>query len=216
MEGKKGVQGPPVKGRGRGRGIVAPRVGVAPGLQEPKEKSVKDLVKELQPSNLKSTVEFLTVRPMTNERHQDLLDKAVEEVCDRMLENTEFVDIGAELLKYLWDAKLPDSVSIRKPLLTRIQTIYRARNNLTETEFQNYAALLCELFGCLTIGDQPLAALTGPVYALLHELLVDRGKYQNNILTFHMLILKHGLLLEKQEKVSENHRMKDFEIILQN
>ena len=187
-------------GRGRGRGIISPKPTQAKGPQESSEKDVKQLVKELQASNIKTTAEFLTRPSVPNEQCQELLNETIEEVCDKVLKNVEFVEVGSSLLKYLWDTDYRENVSVRKPLLSRVQAIYRARNNLTNTEFQGFATLFCELLSSLTINNEPLVALNRPVYEILHE-LIDRANSEDSILTFHMLLCKHGALLEKQDKV---------------
>lgn len=189
------------RGRGRGRGFLSSKLEVTPGPQPVKEKTVNEVVKQLHRSNIKSTVGYLTRPEIPESRRQEILDESVEEVCNTVLDNIEFVEVGTEFLKYLWDADIPGGLSIRRILVTRIQTIYRVRGDLTATEFQNYAALLCELFGCLTINSMPLNALTGPVYSILQDLLLKTENSQDNVLTFHMLIRKHGSLLERLDKV---------------
>lgn len=191
------------RGRGRGRGMLSVRAGVAPkpGPQESKEKTVKEMVKQLQMNNIQATVDFLT-RPRTQEGQlQEILDETVDVVCNSVIDNIEFSEVGTELLRHLWDIDLPGGISIRKPLLTRIQALFKARDNLTDSEFLGYSSLLCDLFGCLTINSLPLNALVGPVYAILQDLLCKRGSSQDNMLTFHMLLRKHGPLLQKQDEV---------------
>ena len=195
-----GTQGPPNVPRGRGRGIVSQRGKLVQGTREPQEQTVKQLLKQLQPSNIRNTVDCLT-RPSVPHKCQEQLNEAIEIVCSNVLENIEFVEIGAKLLKSLWDSDLPDDVSSRKPLMSKIQKIYQARNNLTDTEFQNYATLLCELWSCLYIHDEPIIALNTPVYAILQEFLHEKGNSHDGIFTFHQVICRHGTLLAKQNKV---------------
>ena len=190
-----------VVGRGRGRGSASTKDDVAQEPHKNDAEDIKRMVKQLQPNGIKLIMEFLSRPSLPNERCQELLNQTIEEVCSNVLENVEFIEVGAKLLQCLWNTDLPSSASIRKPLLSRIQTIYRSREKLTNTEFQGYATLFCELFSCLTINGEPLSALCNPLYAILQELLCERGSSESNTLTFHMLACKHGSFLERQEKV---------------
>ena len=190
-------------GRGRGRRTKSSLDDVAQDTHKNEEENIKKIVKQLQPSSINHIIELLSRPNVPNERCQELLNETIEEVCSNVLENVEFVEVAAKLLKCLWDTDLPSSASVRKPLLSRIQTIYRTRDKLTNTEFEGYATLFCELFSCLTINDDPLAALSKPLFVILQELLCERGNSESNILTFHMLVCKHGSFLEKQEKVRQ-------------
>ena len=198
-----GTQGTPnvAQGRGRGRGIASQRGTLLQGTREPQEQTVKQLLKQLQPSNIQNTVDYITRPSISHEKCQENLNEAVEIVCSNVLENIEFVEIGAKLLKSLWDSDLPGDISSRKPLMSKIQKIYQARKNLTDSEFQNYATLLCELWSCLYIQNEPIIALTTPVYAILQEFLHEKGNSHDSIFTFHQVICKHGTLLAKQNKV---------------
>ena len=171
-----------------------------PGAQQPtKEKTLKEYLRELQQGSLKATFDFVT-RP--SPRGQEVLDETAAEICTRVLQDVDFVETAAEFLKMLWDASLNENVSIRKPLLVQIQKIYQGRDKLTDSEFQSYTAFMCDLFGSLLINGEPLNALIGPIYAILRDLLKKNiTPDMQNILTFHMVMSKHGSLLQKQNKV---------------
>ena len=171
-----------------------------PGAQQPtKEKTLKEYLRELQQGSMKATFDFVT-RP--SPRGQEVLDETAAEICSRVLQDVDFVETAAEFLRMLWDASLNENVSIRKPLLVQIQKIYQGRDKLTDSEFQSYAAFMCDLFGSLLINGEPLNALIGPIYAILRDLLKKNiTPDMQNILTFHMVMSKHGSLLQKQNKV---------------
>ena len=184
------------KGRGRGRGIMQAKPAAQ---QQTKEKTLKEYLRELQQGSMKSTFDFVT-RP--SPRGQEVLDETAAEICSRVLQDVEFVETAAEFLKMLWDASLYENVSIRKPLLIQIQKIYQGRDKLTDFELQSYVAFMCDLFGSLLINGEPLNVLIGPIYSILRDLLKKNvTPDMQNILTFHMVMSKHGSLLQKQNKV---------------
>lgn len=185
-----------IKGRGRGRGIVS--MLKKPGPEPKKEKSIHEYIQELHIGEIQSTFDFVR-RPSA--RSQDILDETVSEVCSRALKETDFADVAASLLQKLWVLDQPNNLSIRKPLLSRVQKLYQGRNELTDEEFQGYSALLCELFSTLKILDEPLKALVGPVFNVMKGLLDRAKKSLDSMLTFHVLLLKHGSHLERENKV---------------
>ncbi len=184
------------RGRGRGRAIISSQL-QRPGGEPAAQKSTKDHIKDLNPKTLESTIEYLTRRTVS----QEVLNEATTELCTRVLNDVDFVKLAVELIDKLWNSNEPDNVSIRKPLLSKLQEFYKTRDNLLEGELQAYATLLAELFSILRLSDQPLKAFVAPVYNILKDLIDREDKDQNNILTFHDIILRHGFLLDKQDQV---------------
>ena len=65
------------------------------GTQEIQEQTVKQLLKQLQPSNIENTVDYLIPRPSIPHKCQEQLNETIEIVCSNMLENIEFVELEA-------------------------------------------------------------------------------------------------------------------------
>eukprot|EP00794_Sanderia_malayensis_P020105 gene20105-22076_t len=176
-------EGNVVKGRGRGRGLIGASQLKTPGSDLLAEKSVKDLILQLKQNELQKAISFLTRPALSKADAQNCLNEAVFEICERVLRDVEFVELAVELLLKLWViTEGAEAASIRKPLISRLQELYKAKDNLLEGELRNYSTLLCDLFCVLKIGGKPIRALTGPVYKCLQD-LVERSKMKE-LLTF--------------------------------
>ncbi|XP_065052918.1 MIF4G domain-containing protein-like [Rhopilema esculentum] len=189
------------KSRGRGRGRRENPVtssDKAPGHNVKDTDAKVNILALLQSGSVQAAVDFL------DNAHGDilpaLLDDVVDKVCNSILENVEVVENSAGLFKRLWDDEFKESALVRRSLLLRLQKQYTGRDGLTDAAFQGYASFLCELFSQLRVQGHYLLALVAPVYAVLTDFLKQRDKSQDNLLTFHMLMCKHGLLLEKVAK----------------
>ncbi|KAK3728634.1 hypothetical protein QZH41_011715 [Actinostola sp. cb2023] len=210
------------RGRGRGRGTSSSENRPGPtsnGIPSPKTQSEEskepiapspvdlfdDLCGDFRSLKLTSSSDLITdlskrakVLTTSDDQYLQVIDILYQKVFGENEFATKIAGLGNELSSL-------DEVGgkFRSFLLKRVQEHYKNRENLKKnsaSEWTGLLCLICEIFKVLRIRGSPLKPLTGPIYEMFGELLLNQDDCEQ-IECFHRQFRNVGKMLLDFDKV---------------
>lgn len=210
------------RGRGRGRGVSLPET--RPGepsselkpekiqseetkqpIPEPKVCNFDELCGEfkvLKVTNCQDEVKNLVLKAKESTKTDENFSQIIDILYQKVFEDNDFAETVAQLGNQLSSLEEIGG-KFRSRLLKRAQEHYKNREKLCKdslSEWTGLLSLLCEIFRILKISGEPLKPLTGPIYEMLGEILlnVDDGV---KIECFYQNFKNVGKMLQTIDKV---------------
>jgi hypothetical protein len=183
------------RGRGRGRGTSLPesRPGeTSNGIPSTKPESSEaklpipapkvDLfdelcgeLKALKLTSSKDVVKNLVQKAKESTKTDENFFQVIDILYQKVFEDNDFADIVAQVGNEISSLEEIGG-KYRSCLLKRAQEHYKNRENLRKdslSEWTGLLTLLCEVFRVLRISGSPFKPLTGPIYEMLGEILLN-------------------------------------------